>query len=170
VRYALGIALAVACADCDSPHSAPTTASSAATKSAAVAPSDSSPSANEGPAAASVTAPVNAATPETIIAQHVLVTYRGAKRATKTVTRTKLEARTRATEALSKLRAGAAFVDVVKAYSDDTSTIDRMGSLGKFRRDTMDPAFANAAFALAVGAVSDVVETPFGFHVIRRTQ
>jgi parvulin-like peptidyl-prolyl isomerase len=81
-----------------------------------------------------------------------------------------LEARTRATEALSKLRAGAAFVDVVKAYSDDTSTIDRMGSLGKFRRDTMDPAFANAAFALAVGAVSDVVETPFGFHVIRRTQ
>jgi parvulin-like peptidyl-prolyl isomerase len=45
-----------------------------------------------------------------------------------------------------------------------------MGSVGKFHRDDMDPAFSAAAFALRVGQVSDLVETPFGFHIIKRTQ
>jgi parvulin-like peptidyl-prolyl isomerase len=100
----------------------------------------------------------------------VLVAYKGAKRAPKGVTRSKVDAKARAAEALAKIRAGAPFEDVVKEYSDDTGSVDRMGSLGKFRRDDMDPAFAAAAFALAVGQVSDPVETPFGFHVIKRTQ
>ena len=55
-------------------------------------------------------------------------------------------------------------------YSDDAGSVDRMGSVGKFHRDQMDPAFSAAAFALRVGQVSDVVETPFGFHIIKRTQ
>jgi parvulin-like peptidyl-prolyl isomerase len=100
----------------------------------------------------------------------VLVAYKGAKRAPKGVVRTKAEAKARAQEARSKSAAGAAFEDVVKAYSDDTGSADRMGSLGKFRKADMDPAFGAAAFALKVGEVSDVVETPFGFHVIKRTQ
>jgi parvulin-like peptidyl-prolyl isomerase len=86
------------------------------------------------------------------------------------VTRSKSEAKARATEALAKVRSGTPFEDVVKAYSDDAATVDRLGSLGKFRRDAMDPAFGAAAFALKTGEVSDVVETPFGFHVIKRTQ
>jgi peptidyl-prolyl cis-trans isomerase C/peptidyl-prolyl cis-trans isomerase SurA len=45
-----------------------------------------------------------------------------------------------------------------------------MGSVGKFHRGDMDPAFSAAAFALKSGEVTDVVETPFGFHVIKRTQ
>ncbi|MDP9002924.1 MAG: peptidyl-prolyl cis-trans isomerase [Myxococcota bacterium] len=109
-------------------------------------------------------------TPETIIAQHVLIIYKGAKRAPKGVTRSKAEARARAQEAFSKIRAGTAFEDVVKEYSDDAGSADRMGSLGKFRRDAMDPGFSAAAFALKVAEVSDVVETPFGFHIIKRTQ
>lgn len=108
--------------------------------------------------------------PETIIAQHVLVIYKGAKRAPKGVTRTKAEARARAQEALGKIRSGVPFEDVVKAYSDDAGSVDRMGSLGKFHRADMDPAFGAAAFALRVGEVSEVVQTPFGFHVIKRTQ
>lgn len=133
--------------------------------SAAVAPSTSAVA--SAPAAAS-SAP--AAPPDAIIAQHVLVAYKGAKRAPKGVTRSKAEAKARAAEALAKIRAGTPFEDVVKEYSDDTGSIDRMGSVGKFHRDDMDPAFSAAAFALAVGQVSDPVETPFGFHIIKRTQ
>lgn len=129
------------------------------------APSSSGAAPSGTPAGSADLAP-----PDTIIAQHVLVVYKGAKRAPKGVTRTKVEARTRAEEALEKIRSGVAFEDVVKAYSDDTGSVDRMGSLGKFHKGDMDPTFAGAAFALKVGQVSDVVQTPFGFHVIKRTQ
>jgi len=108
--------------------------------------------------------------PDTVIAQHILCAYKTAKRAPNGVTRTKAEARARAEEALVKIRGGATFEDMVKAYSDDAGSVDRMGSVGKFRRDAMDPAFSAAAFALRVGEVSGVVETPFGFHIIKRTQ
>jgi parvulin-like peptidyl-prolyl isomerase len=108
--------------------------------------------------------------PDAIIAQHILVAYKTAKRAPKGVTRTKAEAKARAAEALAKIQSGMSFEDAVKAYSDDAGSADRLGSVGKFRRDQMDPAFSAAAFALRVGQVSDVVETPFGFHVIKRTQ
>jgi parvulin-like peptidyl-prolyl isomerase len=98
------------------------------------------------------------------------VVYSGAKRAPKGVTRTKAQAKARAEEALAKVKSGVPFEDVVKDYSDDAGSVDRMGSVGKFTRDKMDPAFSAAAFALKAGGVSDVVETPFGFHVIKRTQ
>jgi parvulin-like peptidyl-prolyl isomerase len=119
---------------------------------------------------AGATSSAEPALPDTIIAQHVLVAYRGAKRAPKGVTRTKVEAKARANEVVSKIRSGTSFEDAVKTYSDDSSSVDRVGSLGKFHKSDMDPAFGNAAFALKVGEVSDAVETPFGFHVIKRTQ
>jgi hypothetical protein len=146
--------------------------SAAPAASAAATPSDV-PSATTSASAAVASATASAAPappPDAIIAQHVLVAYKGAKRAPKGVTRSKADAKARAAEALAKVRAGTPFGDVVKEYSDDTGSVDRMGSLGKFRREDMAPAFAAAAFALAVGQVSDPVETPFGFHVIKRTQ
>lgn len=166
MRLALGVALAVAFAGCNTRKDSSATPPPTGTGSVTARQSAS----EAAPPAATAQALAPATPPEAIIAQHVLVTYRGAKRAPKTVTRTKAAAKARAAEALGKIKAGAAFEDVVKAYSDDASTVDRMGSLGKFRRDAMDPSFGAAAFALAVGDVSDVVETPFGFHVIRRTQ
>jgi peptidyl-prolyl cis-trans isomerase NIMA-interacting 1 len=123
-----------------------------------------------GAASAPDTAAAAPAPPDAIIAQHILVAYKTAKRAPKGVTRSKAEAKARAAEALGKITSGTTFEDAVKQYSDDAGSADRMGSVGKFRRDAMDPAFSNAAFALRVGQVSDVVETPFGFHVIKRTQ
>src|SRR6266446_3847040 len=51
--------------------------------------------------------------------------------------------------------------------SDDPGSAAQGGDLGLFGRGTMTPAFESAAFALEAGKVSDVVETPFGFHVIK---
>jgi parvulin-like peptidyl-prolyl isomerase len=108
--------------------------------------------------------------PDTIVVQHVLVAYKGSKRVPKTVVRNRLEAKARADEALAKLRAGSEFEDIVEVYSDDPGSVPRRGLLGKVHRTDLDPAFSAAAFALQVDQVSDVVETPFGFHIIKRTQ
>jgi hypothetical protein len=147
-------------------------ASSAAPAASAPAETPAVPTAASTAATVAIATASAAPAPpaDAIIAQHVLVAYKGAKRAPKGVIRSKSDAKARAAEALAKIRAGTPFEDVVKEYSDDTGSLDRMGSLGKFRREDMDPAFAAAAFALAVGQVSDPVETPFGFHVIKRTQ
>ena len=136
------------------PSTAPTTSASAASSSAAA------------PSASAAHVPV----PDTIVAQHILVGYKGAQRIARTVTRNRLDAKARAAEALAKLRAGAEFEDIVKEYSDDPGSVDRLGLLGKFHRADLDPAFSKAAFALQVEQISDVVETPFGFHIIKRTQ
>lgn len=108
--------------------------------------------------------------PTSVAAQHVLVAYTGAKDAPKGVKRTKAEAKARAEEVAGKAKAGGDFTELVKTYSDDPGSKERMGSVGKFTKDKMVKPFADAAFALAVDEVSGVVETPFGFHVIKRNQ
>jgi hypothetical protein len=160
------IAFLLALAACDQP-SAPVPAASSASAAASPSPPlpQPAPSSTEPAEAAALASP-----PDAIIAQHILVAYKGAKRAPKGVRRSKADAKARADEALARVRAGAPFEDAVKDYSDDEGSAERLGSVGKFHRDQMDPAFSAAAFALRVGEVSDVVETPFGFHVIKRTQ
>jgi NIMA-interacting peptidyl-prolyl cis-trans isomerase 1 len=159
------LVLGLAALGCDEPSAAPPAASSSPAAPSSV-PSIV-PSATAEAVAASATA---SPAPDTIIAQHILVAYGSARRAPKGVTRSKADAKARAGEALAKIRSGTTFEDAVSAYSDDAGSADRMGSVGKFHRDQMDPAFSAAAFALRVGQVSDVVETPFGFHIIKRTQ
>ena len=127
------------------------------------------------PPAASSAAPVASATapavpPETVAAQHVLVAWKGAEKAPKGVTRTKAEAKKRAEEVAEKAKSGADFSALVAEYSDDPAAKERQGSVGKFKREAMAKPFSDAAFALAVGAASGAVETPFGFHVIKRNQ
>lgn len=108
--------------------------------------------------------------PAEIAARHLLVAYKGALRASPGIGRSKGEARARAEEAQKRAAAGEDFVELVKQYSDEPGAGERGGDLGKFDRQSMVPAFANAAFALKVGEISTVVETQFGFHVIKRTE
>ena len=125
------------------------------------------------PATASVSATASAPStpPESIAAQHILIMWKGLKTAPSTVTRSKVEAKKRADEAAAKAKApGASFTDLVAEYTDDEATKGRQGSLGKFGKGKMVPAFESAAFALPVDGVSDPVETPFGYHVIKRNQ
>jgi len=165
--WAIGLVLACGCdkGSGEAPTAAPASSANSGGSAALVPP----PAPSAAPSVTAVPSSA-AAAPDTIIAQHILVIYKGAKRAPKTITRSKPDAKARAAEALAKIRGGATFEDIVKDYSDDAGSVDRMGSLGKFHRDDMDPAFSAAAFALQPGQVSDVVETPFGFHVIKRTQ
>lgn len=103
-------------------------------------------------------------------AAHILVAYKGAELAPKEVTRSKAEAKKRAEEVLAKLKEDKSkLAELARTYSDDASKVTG-GAIGNFERNAMPPAFAEAAFGLEVGALSDIVETPRGFHIIQRTK
>lgn len=86
------------------------------------------------------------------------------------MTRSKVDARKRAEEVRDKAKAGGDFSAPVAAYSDDPAAKERLGSVGEFTREKMAKPFSDAAFALPVDGVSDVVEIVFGYHVIKRNQ
>ncbi len=65
------------------------------------------------------------------------------------------------------LRAGADFATVARNYSMDASTKDAGGELKWFRHGVMVREFEDAAFSLAVGQISNPVESPFGYHIIQ---
>lgn len=108
--------------------------------------------------------------PSKISARHVLVQWMGADRAGKSVMRTREQALVLAQEVLRKAKAGEDIGRLANEYSDEPNAGARGGSLGRFGRGQMVPAFDQVVFKLKVGELSDIVETPFGFHVIQRTE
>ena len=99
---------------------------------------------------------------EEVEARHILIGTRDADEARKA------EAKTKAEGLRKQLVEGADFAALAAANSDCPSKADG-GSLGSFGRGRMVPAFEQAAFALATNAISEVVETPFGYHIIQVT-
>lgn len=104
-----------------------------------------------------------------IHASHILIAYKGARSAGPKIERTKEQAKKRAEGVQKKAQGGGDFQALAKQYSDDPGSGPRGGDLGTFTRPQMVKPFADAAFSLSPGQVSDVVETDFGFHVIKRT-
>jgi parvulin-like peptidyl-prolyl isomerase len=156
--------LALLLVACEEKKPAPTAAPSASVAAPPPVVASSSPP-------ATTTAASAATPPEQIAAQHILVAWKGAKNAPASITRSKADAKKRADEVAAKAKAaGADFSALVAEYTDDEGTKGRQGSLGKFAKSKMTPAFADAAFALGVDQVSEPVETPFGYHVIKRNQ
>jgi peptidyl-prolyl cis-trans isomerase D len=98
---------------------------------------------------------------EQVHARHIL--FRSAPKAT---AEEKAKVRKRAEEVLAKVKAGGDFAALAKQYSEDSSAAQG-GDLGSFTRGKMVPPFEHAAFSLAPGETSDLVESSFGLHIIK---
>jgi len=77
-------------------------------------------------------------------------------------------ARKKAEDLLKQIKDGADFAELAKIHSI-CPMAPQGGDLGFFPRGEMDPAFENIAFELGIGQISDVVETKYGFHIIKAT-
>jgi peptidyl-prolyl cis-trans isomerase C len=100
--------------------------------------------------------------PERVRASHILITVpKGADAATKDA------ARTKAADILKDVKAGKDFAALAKQHSQDPGSGQNGGDLGFFQQGQMVGPFNDVAFTLAPGSVSDLVETEFGFHIIK---
>lgn len=109
--------------------------------------------------------------PARVSISHILCNYRGAKETPGNIRRHREEARVRAEHILRLARSrGQDFTELAKKYSDDAKTSLSGGDLGTIERGQAHPDLERAAFALEIGQVSEVVESPRGFHILRRTE
>jgi parvulin-like peptidyl-prolyl isomerase len=99
-------------------------------------------------------------------ASHILLMYQGSERST--ATRSKAEAEQQIQAIKAQIDGGGDFAALAKQLSDCPSGKEG-GDLGSFERGQMVRPFEDTAFGLEVGGTSGVVETPFGYHIIRRT-
>ncbi len=99
-------------------------------------------------------------------ASHILLMYQGSSRST--ASRTKDQASQQIVAIQAQIQGGADFAELAKAHSDCPSKA-KGGDLGSFGPGQMVKAFETAAFGMDVGGVSGVVETEFGYHLIKRT-
>jgi peptidyl-prolyl cis-trans isomerase C len=79
-------------------------------------------------------------------------------------------AKKKAEDTLARLQKGEDFAKLATELSEDPGSAENGGDLGFFAREAMVKPFADAAFALTVGQLSDVVQTDFGFHIIKVTE
>jgi parvulin-like peptidyl-prolyl isomerase len=105
--------------------------------------------------------------PGNIRASHILISYQGIPQIN--ATRTKEEAKALAEDLLARVQAGESFDELARTHSD-CPTAEKGGDLGFFKEGRMVKPFEDAAFALKADEISGVVETKFGYHLIKRTQ
>lgn len=153
---------------------APRTAVTVGGSTSTAAPASSGVSSDAEPPAAARPPARRAAgsadAPKRIGARHVLIQWMGSDRAGKSVLRTREQAQVLAQEVLKRAKAGEDLGRLANEYSDEPNAGARGGSLGRFSKGQMVGAFEQVAFQLEVGEISDIVETPFGFHIIQRTE
>jgi peptidyl-prolyl cis-trans isomerase C len=99
--------------------------------------------------------------PDMVRARHIMMRIgQGADQAEKDAAKARVET------ARKRVVAGEDFAAVAREVSEDRTAANG-GDLGFFAQDSMVPALANVAFALDVGKISGVVETQFGYHVVK---
>ena len=97
-------------------------------------------------------------------ASHILISYFDAKGEVDSAA-----AKLTADSVLAKLSEGESFESLVEQYSDDTGTKVKGGDLGFFERRQMVQEFDEMAFSMKVGEISGLVQTNFGYHIIKLT-
>ena len=100
--------------------------------------------------------------PEQVRASHILFKTEGDEAA-------KPKARAAAESVLKEAKSGKDFAALAKEHSSDGSA-QQGGDLGFFVKEQMVPEFSNAAFAMQPGQISDIVESQFGYHIIKVTE
>lgn len=122
--------------------------------------------------------------PERVQAQHILIAARRSQiaaevEAEKKLNKAELEQlvaseltrrRALADSILSKLKSGGDFAAVARQFSDDPGTKQKGGDLGLFGRNTHTRRFDDAAFDLRPGRLSGIIETEYGYHIIKVTK
>jgi peptidyl-prolyl cis-trans isomerase D len=98
--------------------------------------------------------------PEQVRASHILLNLDGKDEAA---------VRTQAEGLLAQVRKGGDFEALAQKFSEDTASATRGGDLDFFGRGRMVPEFEEAAFGLERGQISDLVRTPYGYHIIKVT-
>jgi len=102
--------------------------------------------------------------PEQIKASHILIRVEPNDSQEK-----KEEAKKKMAAIRDEAKAGKDFTELAKQYSEEPGAKETGGDLGYFGRGVMVPSFEEAAFGLKVGEISDIVETQFGYHIIKLT-
>ena len=104
---------------------------------------------------------------DAVTASHILISFKGTLRSE--INRDRRDARKLAEKILKELKSGRDFAELARKHSDGPSG-PKGGELGRFERGQMVPEFDQAVFGLETGAISEVVETKFGYHIIKRTK
>ena len=101
-------------------------------------------------------------TPEMVQVRHILIKVdAGASEDEKKKAREKVE------DILNKINSGEDFAKLASEFSDDSMTNPKGGDLGFVPRGRLVKPFEDVAFTLKPGEVSEIVETPFGYHIIK---
>jgi peptidyl-prolyl cis-trans isomerase C len=101
-------------------------------------------------------------TPEMVKSRHILI-----KTDPSASDNDKKKAKEKAEEILKKIKAGEDFAKLASDVSDDAGSKPKGGELGFFPKGRMVKSFEDAAFSLKPGEVSGIVETQFGYHIIK---
>jgi len=107
--------------------------------------------------------------PEQVRASHVLIATRDLETNTEYTEEQKKVKKKTAEDVRKRAAAGEDFAKLVKEFSDDSGSKDSAGEY-TFARGRMMPDFEAAAFSLATNQVSDIVTTPYGYHIIKLSE
>lgn len=105
---------------------------------------------------------------EEVKASHILISTQDAEGKALS-DKDKANKKKEAEDILAKIKAGEDFGDLAKKYSNDPGSAKNGGDLGFFAKGVMVAEFENTAFSLEKGKVSDLVESEFGYHIIKVT-